>query len=100
MKGDKVEIVVDAGGSTKTYEVAATRAGRRVEVVNRRGVTEVTEVTRSGVVVRTARFMSSRVLALVEHPAPRRPEPRQRRPGNGARGTGNGARGTGNGAPE
>ncbi len=28
MKGDKVEIVVDAGGVTKTYEVAATRAGR------------------------------------------------------------------------
>ena len=27
MKGDKVEIVVDAGGVTKTYEVAATRAG-------------------------------------------------------------------------
>ncbi len=78
MKGDWVEIVIDAGGgSTKTYEVAATRAGRRVEVVNRRGVMEVNEVTRSGVVVRTARFMSSRVLALVEHPAPRRPAPSQ-----------------------
>jgi len=76
MKGDWVEIVIDAGGgSTKTYEVTATRAGRRVEVVNRRGVMEVNEVTRSGAVVRTARFMSSRVLALVEHPAPRRPDP-------------------------
>jgi hypothetical protein len=42
-----------------------------VEVVNRRGVVEVTEVTRGGAVVRTARFMASRVLALVEHPAPR-----------------------------
>lgn len=84
MKGDRVEIVIDAGGSTKTYEVAATRAGRRVEVVTRRGVVEVNEVTRSGVVVRTARFMSSRVLALVEHPAPRRPDPlRQRASGNG-----------------
>ena len=82
MKGDRVEIVIDAGGNTKTYEVVATRAGRRVEVVNRRGVFEVTEVTRSGVVVRTARFMASRVLALVEHPAPRRPEP-YRRPGPG-----------------
>ena len=30
---------------------------------------EVTEVTRSGTPVRTARFMSSRVIALVEHPA-------------------------------
>jgi hypothetical protein len=82
MKGDLVEIVIEAGGTTKTYEVAATRAGRRVEVVNRRGVFEVSEVTRSGVVVRTARFMASRVLALVEHPAPRRPEP-SRRPGSG-----------------
>ena len=74
MKGDRVEIVIDAGGTTKTYEVAATRAGRRVEVITRRGVFEVNEVTRTGVVVRTARFMASRVLALVEHPAPRRPE--------------------------
>ena len=82
MKGDRVEIVIDTGGTTKTYEVVATRAGRRVEVVNRRGVFEVTEVTRSGVVVRTARFMASRVLALVEHPATRRPEP-YRRPGPG-----------------
>ena len=69
------------------YEVAATRAGRRVEVVNRRGVIEVSEVTRGGTPVRTARFMYSRILALVEHPAPRRPgssevsekpQPRQR----------------------
>ena len=79
MKGDWVEIVIDAGGSTKTYEVTATRAGRRVEVVTRRGLVEVNEVTRSGVVVRTARFMSSRVLALVEHPAPRRPDPLEQR---------------------
>ena len=70
MKGDKVEIVIDAGDSSRTYEVAATKAGRRVEVTNLRGgVVEVSEVTRSGTAVRTARFMSSRVLALVEHPA-------------------------------
>src|SRR5207247_7858323 len=30
---------------------------------------EVSEVTRTGTAVRTARFMSSRVVALVEHPA-------------------------------
>lgn len=72
MRGDSVEIVVDAGGVTKTYEVAATRAGRRVEVVNRRGMIEVSELTRGGTAVRTARFMASRVIALVEHPAPRR----------------------------
>ena len=75
MKGDRVEIVIDAGGNTMTYDVTATRAGRRVEVVNRRGLIEVSEVTRGGTPVRTARFMSSRVLALVEHPAPRRPDP-------------------------
>lgn len=69
MKGDRVEIVVDAGGATKTYDVAATRAGRRVEVVNRRGIVEVSELTRGGTAVRTARFMASRVIALVEHPA-------------------------------
>ena len=69
MKGDRVEIVIDAGGSTRTYDVEATRAGRRVDVRTGRGVVEVTEVTRGGTAVRTARFMASRVLALVEHPA-------------------------------
>ncbi|WP_246267256.1 hypothetical protein [Nonomuraea typhae] len=62
--------MIDAGGTTpRTYEVRATRAGRRVEVATRRGLVEVSEVTRSGSAVRTARFMSSRILALVEHPA-------------------------------
>jgi hypothetical protein len=69
MKGDRVEIVIDAGDETRTYEVTATRAGRRVDITNRRGVIEVSEVTRTGTPVRTARFMTSRVLALVEHPA-------------------------------
>jgi hypothetical protein len=72
MKGDRVEIVVDAGTTTKTYQIEATRAGRRVEITNARGgVVEVTEVTRGGTPVRTARFMAARVLALVEHPATR-----------------------------
>lgn len=75
MKGDRVEIVVDAGGEARTYEVTATRAGRRVEVSILRNVVTVAEVTRGGSVVRTARFMANRVLALVEHPAPRPPEP-------------------------
>ena len=68
MKGDRVEIVVDVGDATRTYEVVATKAGRRVETAVRRGLVEVTELTRSGAVVRTARFMASRVVALVEHP--------------------------------
>ncbi|MGH3369546.1 MAG: hypothetical protein ACRDPR_06065 [Nocardioidaceae bacterium] len=69
MKGDRVEIVVDTGDASRTYEVVATKAGRRVETAVRRGVVEVTELTRSGAVVRTARFMATRVIALVEHPA-------------------------------
>jgi hypothetical protein len=75
MKGDRVEIVVDAGGDSRTYEISATRAGRRVEVSIVRNVVTVAEVTRGGSVVRTARFMANRVLALVEHPAPRNPLP-------------------------
>jgi hypothetical protein len=75
VKGDRVEIVVDAGGASRTYEISATRAGRRVEVSIVRNVVTVAEVTRGGSVVRTARFMASRVLALVEHPAPRGPMP-------------------------
>lgn len=71
MKGDHVEIVIDAGGSTRTFDIGATRAGRRVEITHGRGIVEVTETTRGGTPVRTARFMAGRVLALVEHPAPR-----------------------------
>ena len=70
MKGDRVEVVVDVGGGdTRTYEIVALRAGRRVETTTGRGVVEVAEVTRTGVVVRTARFMQTRVIAVVEHPA-------------------------------
>lgn len=69
MKGDRVEIVIDAGNGSRVYEVTASRAGRRVEVTIGRGVVEVVEVTRGGTPVRSARFMASRVLAVVEHPA-------------------------------
>ena len=69
MKGDRVEIVVDTGGAVQTFEIVATRAGRRLEVTTARGVVEVTELTRGGTPVRTGRFMASRIIALVEHPA-------------------------------
>ena len=69
MKGDRVEVVVDTGGAVQNFEIVATRAGRRIEVTTARGVVEVTEVTRGGTPVRTGRFMASRLIALVEHPA-------------------------------
>lgn len=69
VKGDRVEVVVDVGdGATRTYEILASRAGRRVETTTGRGIVEVAEVTRTGQVVRTARFMQTRVIAVVEHP--------------------------------
>ena len=69
MKGDRVEVVVDVGGGdTKTYDIVASKAGRRVETTTSRGVVEVAELTRTGQVIRTARFMQTRVVAVVEHP--------------------------------
>jgi hypothetical protein len=70
MKGDRVEAVVDTGqGGVQIFEIEATKAGRRIEVTTARGIVEVTEVTRGGTPVRTGRFMASRLIALVEHPA-------------------------------
>ena len=77
-KGDYVEVLVDAGGGTaKEYLVRATRNGHRVEVKTSRSTVEVNELSRSGGVVRTAKFMAPRVLAVVEHPVG---EDRDRRP--------------------
>jgi hypothetical protein len=79
MKGDRVEVVVDIGDQTKTYEIEATKAGRRVEISNVRGTIEVSEVTRTGVIVRSGRFMTSRVVAVIEHPAEDEDHPRAKR---------------------
>jgi hypothetical protein len=69
MRGDRVEVLVDTGnGGVRGFEIVATRSGRRVEVSTSRSMVEVTEVTRTGQAVRTARFLSSRVVAIVEHP--------------------------------
>jgi len=75
VKGDRVEVVVDAGDATRTYEIEATRAGRRVDITHGRGLVEVTEVTRGGTAMRTARFMANRVIAVVEHPAAQEKNP-------------------------
>jgi hypothetical protein len=69
MKGDRVEVLVDIGEGVERFEIWATRAGRRIDVSTSRGTVEVNEVTRTGGIVRTARFMATRVIAVVEHPA-------------------------------
>jgi hypothetical protein len=83
MKGDRVEVLIDVGDGVRTFEIVATKDGRRVEVATVRGHVEVTEVTRTGQEVRSAQFMQSRVVAVVEHPAaeekdrPKRPRPKK-----------------------
>ena len=69
MRGDRVEVLIDVGQGVERFEITATRAGRRVDISNVRGTVEVSEVTRSGRPIRSARFMASRVVAIVEHPA-------------------------------
>jgi hypothetical protein len=69
VKGDRVEVVIDTGSGAQTFEITATKAGRRVDISVSRGVVEISEVTRGGTTVRTGRFMASRIIAMVEHPA-------------------------------
>jgi hypothetical protein len=69
VRGDRVEVLIDVGDSVRSFEVVATKDGRRVEVATVRGNVRVSEVTRTGQEVRTAQFMASRVVAIVEHPA-------------------------------
>ena len=45
MKGDRVEIVIDSGDGTQTYQINATKAGPPSTSPNRRGIIEVSEVT-------------------------------------------------------
>jgi hypothetical protein len=85
MRGDWVEVLVDTGNGVRTFEIAATRDGRRVEVTTSRSLVEVAEVTRTGQTVRSARFLAGRVVAIVEHPA------RDGRPARGRAGDGGAA---------
>jgi hypothetical protein len=79
MRGDRVEVLVDVGDSVRSFEIVATRDGRRVDVSVARGTVEVAEVSRGGQVVRSARFMATRVVAVVEHPAAEEPAATRRR---------------------
>ena len=69
MKGDRVEVLVDIGNGVRGFDIVASRQGRRLDVAIARGTVEVAELTRGGQVVRSARFMASRVVAVVEYPA-------------------------------
>lgn len=61
---------MDAGaGSVERFATSATRAGRHIETTTGRGVVEVAEVTSTGRPVRSGRFMTSRMVVLVQHPA-------------------------------
>lgn len=84
-RGDRVLVVMDVGsGQTREFSIAATQAGRRVEVSTGSRQTTVTEVTRTGTPVRRATFLTSRVVALIEQPReaarPGRPKPVEQLP--------------------
>jgi hypothetical protein len=79
VKGDRVEVLIDVGDGVRSFEIVATKDGRRIEVATVRGHVQVTEVTRTGQEVRSAQFMQSRVVAVVEHPAAEEAD-RQKRP--------------------
>ena len=67
--GEQVNLVFRGVQNCSNFDIVATKAGRRVEVSSSRGTVEVSEVTRTGNVVRSGRFMQTRVVAIVEHPS-------------------------------
>jgi len=79
MRGDKVEVLVDVGDGVRTFEIEATKDGRKVEISTVRGNVRVSEVSRSGQEIRTAQFIAARVVAIVEHPASEEGQPRPRK---------------------
>ena len=79
VRGDRVEVLVDVGDGVRTFEIEATKDGRRVEVGTARGHVRVSEVTRTGQEVRMAEFMAARVVAIVEHPAAEERQPAKRK---------------------
>ena len=69
MRGDMVEVLVDTGdGSVRGFEIVATRAGGRVGCPPPGTWVGGAGFPPPGPRGRTARFLSSRVVAIVEHP--------------------------------
>jgi hypothetical protein len=67
MKDDGVEILLEVGDGTRSFEIVATNERPSAGVTIARGTVDVAELTRDGHGVRSARFMGSRVVAVVEH---------------------------------
>jgi hypothetical protein len=69
MKGDKIQVLVDTGeGTPRVFEMTATQGGRRVEVVVDGPLVTIREVKRTGKPVRSMRFPTERIVALIEQP--------------------------------
>lgn len=60
MAGARAERSVDPVGTARTCDAVAGGEGRRAGTAARRGVVEVSEVTRTGALVRTAPFLAGR----------------------------------------
>ncbi|POM27341.1 hypothetical protein BTM25_17540 [Actinomadura rubteroloni] len=69
MKGDMIQVLVDTGeGTPRVFEMTATQGGRRVEVAVDGPLVTVREVKRTGKPVRSMRFPTERIVALIEQP--------------------------------
>ncbi len=66
-RGDRIQILVDAGPATREFEIEATKKGRKVDVRTQTRTTDVVEVDQGGNDVRTCRFRNDRIIALLEH---------------------------------
>lgn len=67
--GDRITVLVDQGERAPVkHEVAASTSGGKVTWKLADGLVTIAEVSRSGGVVRTAAFATSRVISVVEEP--------------------------------
>lgn len=67
-KGDKVEVLLQAGDKIERFTVSATGNGDKVEVNTSARAIEVLQLNRNGGIVRTVRFKPEAVLAVNEEP--------------------------------
>ena len=69
-RGDRVEVIVDVGGASRSFFVEANAGGRKVEIhegrAGERGMVLVELQARTGKVIKTDRYMATRVIAMIE----------------------------------